>query len=451
MRASSWILLGGAAAIAIASAALVMRSGRDDFMLGGIQVNEADHGRWFEALERAGMNTVATTVYAMQGDWDTDHLWWEDEEEAVVLEIRGAKARGLKVVLISRVALDHAFPRNRFLWHGLIMPRTDALIDSWFGRYREFIVKWAEIAEREGVDVFAVGSEMNALASTVALEDHPALEEYYLDADKQAEQSEAYLDLAAEIGTDDLELRGGERFDSLETFLEAETAALQAWAGQTAFELDAEALTRLNERRARLERSWLDTIAAVRRAYGGRLTYAANFDQYHEVGFWPSLDLIGINAYFPLRRLGDPVPDERALYAALERGWSEVLGEIDAFRHAAGVPESPVLFTEIGYARRADVTLAPWAGTGMTLVEGDDGDRRLIVWDRQAPDLLERALAMKALRAASENTGAGLLSGLLYWKLSTEPAHLEIEPFVHILGRDEDPLGAELRRFRANH
>lgn len=431
MRALRWAVVGVAAAIAIVGSVLWMRVARDEFMLGGIQVNEADHGHWFEELERAGMNTVATTVYAKQGDWDTDHLWWEDEEEAVVLEIRGAKAHGLKVVLIPRVALDHAFPRNRFLWHGLIMPRTDAMIDSWFERYREFLVKWAEIAQREEVDVFAVGSEMNALASTVALEDLPALQQYYLDTAKQDEKREAYRALG-----------------SPETSIEEETSALQAWAGQVAFELGDDALTLLNNRRARLQDSWLATIAAVRRVYGGRLTYAANFDQYREVEFWSALDLIGINAYFPLRTLGDPVPDERALSDVLERGWSEILSEIDTFRTVAGVPTSPVLFTEIGYARRADVTLAPWAGSGMTMIENDDGDRRLVVWDRQPTDLRERALALGALRSANRDRGGGLLCGLLYWKLSTEPAHLEIEPFVHILGAEDDPLGAELRRFR---
>jgi len=62
--------------------------------VGGIQVNEADHDAWAVAVEGAGLNTVAVTVYAMQGDWDTDHLWWDREDPAVVSEIRAARARG---------------------------------------------------------------------------------------------------------------------------------------------------------------------------------------------------------------------------------------------------------------------------------------------------------------------------------------------------------------------
>jgi len=243
--------------------------GDDSFLLGGIQVNEADHEQWFAALGRACMNTVAATVYAKQGDWDSDHLWWEDEEPSVVQEIRGAKSRGLKVVLIPRVALDHAFPRNRFLWHGLILPRNDELIESWFDSYGKFLVKWGEIAEREGVDVFAVGSEMNALASTVPLAALPPLEEYYLDREKQAAKKEAYLETGGNVDAESLVIRGGERFASLESFLEAETSAHEAWADQTVFGLEGDALARLNERRRRLDVLWRRTIDAVRAVYGG--------------------------------------------------------------------------------------------------------------------------------------------------------------------------------------
>jgi hypothetical protein len=445
LRVARWTALAVLlAAGATGAVFLALGSGEDDFLLGGIQVNEADEELWLDAVERAGMNTVATTVYAKQGDWDTDHLWWEDDEAGVVQEIRGAKARGLKVVLIPRVALDHAFPRNRFLWHGLILPRSDEQIESWFEKYREFLVMWGEIAGREGVDVFAVGSEMNALASTRPLESAPPLEAYYLDREKQAEKREIYLE-SADPGNH--VAPGGQRFESLETFLEAETAAHEAWASQTSLGLEGDALVRLNERRRRLAGLWRETIEAVRAVYDGSLTYAANFDQYHEVEFWPALDLIGINAYFPLRSLTDPAGNPEQMYDALERGWAAILSELDAFRHDRGIPDTPVLFTEIGYTRRSATTLAPWAGHGMTLVESD-GEERLVVWDRQPEDLTERALAMRALSSAHADAGGGLLSGLLYWKLSTEPAHLEIEPFVHILGSGNDPLAAELRRFR---
>jgi hypothetical protein len=69
-----------------------------------------------------------------------------------------------------------------------------------------------------------------------------------------------------------------------------------------------------------------------------------------------------------------------------------------------------------------------------------------VVWQDQPFDLEERALAVRGLYQANLAVGGDLLAGVLYWKLSTEPAHADIEPFVMILGRG-DPLEAELARF----
>ncbi|MEQ8982811.1 MAG: hypothetical protein RL846_33005, partial [Deltaproteobacteria bacterium] len=120
--------------------------------VGGIQVNEPDHLVWLTKLADAGFDTVELTVYATQEDWDSARLRLGGDERAVAAEMRLAKTLGLKVVLILRVALDHAYPRNRFLWHGMIHPRDDDL-DAWFDRYGEFVDKWARIAAREGADV----------------------------------------------------------------------------------------------------------------------------------------------------------------------------------------------------------------------------------------------------------------------------------------------------------
>ena len=125
------------------------------------------------------MNTVAVTVYAKQGDWDSTNLWWEQEEPWVIAEARAARRRGLDVVLVLRVALDHAFERNKFFWHGMIMPDSDQALDLWFDRYSDYVLKWARIADEEGIDVLAIGSELNSLTNTVPVDELPALEEYW--------------------------------------------------------------------------------------------------------------------------------------------------------------------------------------------------------------------------------------------------------------------------------
>ncbi|MEM8934017.1 MAG: hypothetical protein AAGE94_22690, partial [Acidobacteriota bacterium] len=227
------------------------------FLLGGIQVHEAEHAEWFANLKAQGMNTVQVTDYAKQGDWDTDHMWWDEEAPWVVEEIRGAKRAGLSVVLVLRVALDHAFERNAFLWHGMIMPKTDEQLTSWFEQYGRFCAKWAEIAEREGVDVLVIGSEMNALASTLPVADVPPLEEYFLSDKKQEERREEVLAQRELVEDKELSLRDKERFPTVEEYLDARIATEAGWAETTA----GEGVEAINARRAALDRHWRDLIA----------------------------------------------------------------------------------------------------------------------------------------------------------------------------------------------
>jgi hypothetical protein len=432
--------------IALPLVALV-RPPEPELMVGGIQVNEPDHAAWLAALERAGLNTVAVTVYAKQGDWDSANLWWEEEEPWVVAEIRAAEERGLRTVLILRVALDHAFERNKFFWHGMIQPATEAEIDEWFTRYRRFAGRWAAIAEAEGVDVLAVASELNALTNTVPLAELPALEEYWSNEEKVTrEHGRLLAHLAA--APERLVVRGHPDYDALAPYLDDRAVAHRDWARRVAWLDDEEPLTRINERRAALDAHWRRVVAAARAAYSGPLTYAANFDQYTSVGFWEALDLVGINAYFPLRRRELPGLAGADLESQLAAGWRRVLSGVDGFRRARGLDDRRVLFTEIGYVARANATLRPWAADGVS-VERSGAGERLVSWADEPPDRAERTAAVSALRRVHREMGGELLAGLLYWKLSTDPGHRDIEPFVLVLeqGAGADPLLTELARF----
>ncbi len=444
LRRAAALALAALAAAAVVAAARLDRCEPDEFLLGGIQVNEPDHDRWLAGLRREGMNAVAVTVYARQADWDGANLWFDETDEGVLSEIRRAKRTGLAVVLVLRLALDHAYPRNAFLWHGMVQPADDALLAEWFRRYRAFALAWAAHARREGVDLLAVGSELNALTATAPVDELPQLEEYLLNPEKQERYREQVLAQGAGLSAGRLWAAGrSEPFRSLDDYLGAERATKGAWAARVSRAGEADALAEMNRRRLLLDREWRRLVAAVREVYSGPLTYAANFDQYRSVTFWDAFDAIGINAYFPLRE-PDAAPTGD-LHADLVRGWRRVLGEIDSFRGACGLPDRPVVFTEIGYTTRAGATLAPWAGTGFTLLHGADGER-LVVWEDQPQDPRERTLALRALHEVHRERGEDLLRGLLYWKLSTLPEHAAIEPFVIVLGQG-DPALAELRRF----
>jgi len=459
-----------------------------DFYLGGIQVNEESNQRWLDRLEANGFNTVSVTDYAHHGDWDSYNLWFEGDNEGEVEEIRSAKERGFQVVLILRVALDHAFPRNEFLWHGMIQPKTEGELEEWFYRYRSFVRWWAETAEREGVDVLMLGSEMNALTSTRPVTELPSLEEWYLDPEKRREQRTRLMDHAQRIEARHLVPPLQKGYDDLATYLDSRIATERSWAETVAPDLDA-----INHRRALLERHWRDLVAEVRRIYSGSVGYAANFDRYDEVGFWDALDVMGINAYFQLRRHLIPDAEPEELVPLLREGWRQVLGGIEAFRQEQGLEGQPVMFTEMGLTYRESSTIEPWASEGFSLVPeaplnealaemrarqaAEEARRearwraraagralspeelpplpatperpeRLVIWQDQPEEPRERALAVRALYDTLGEMEAPFLQGILYWKLSSHPWHRDDEPFVLLIDEtSSDPLLTELRRF----
>ena len=94
---------------------------------------------------------------------------------------------------------------------------------------------------------------------------------------------------------------------------------------------------------------------------------------------------------------------------------------------------------------RKNTTFAPWASQGFALIHAQQGDE-LVVWNEQEINFTERALAIEALREVSHNRFPGLLTGVLYWKLSTNPKHFDIEPFVHILSDSRDSQMAKALR-----
>jgi hypothetical protein len=446
-RWSSSLLVG----VAALSLALACRapSPSSEFLLGGIQINEPDMHVWHERLLEHGFDTVSLTAYARQYAWDSADLRFAPpEDSATHRELREARAAGLRAVLVVRLELEHAHPRNRFLWHGSVVPRDDAEIAVWFERYGELVRRWAVIAERDGVELFGIGSELTALTSTAAIEELPELEQYFLDAEKQARERSRLLDASGTVAAEHLAAGRGETFDRLDTFLDERTAAQAAWARQVTGGGD---VVWLASRRRLLERHWRDLIAEVREVYSGRLTYAANFDQYRAVGFWDALDVLGINGYFPLRSAFEPGEDPQELEPQLRTSWQRILREIDTFRRERDLQRLPVVFTELGYTPRAGATIQPWVGTGFAAL-GGEGDAapsaQLVVWPEQPYQPRERAVAIRALAAAAGEVAPDLLHGLLWWKLSTVPGHREIEPFVVILGERgeaEDPVLPELR------
>jgi hypothetical protein len=107
-------------------------------------------------------------------------------------------------------------------------------------------------------------------------------------------------------------------------------------------------------------RSWVTTsraprfaklVAELRTIYHGPITYSANWDDVDQTMILDALDVIGINAFYPLAEKDGAGFDE--LLAGGERVRARV-------RTLAETWQKPVLFTEIGYTTRPDPAIRPW-------------------------------------------------------------------------------------------
>ncbi len=96
---------------------------------------------------------------------------------------------------------------------------------------------------------------------------------------------------------------------------------------------------------------WNQLIADVREVYHGKITYAANWDEYDETPFWNQMDYIGVNAYFPLTDEKDPSKQ------ALKDGWQRWKTKLQTLVEKEN---KPMLFTEFGYRSMDFTGKKPW-------------------------------------------------------------------------------------------
>jgi len=96
---------------------------------------------------------------------------------------------------------------------------------------------------------------------------------------------------------------------------------------------------------------WIELISKIKAIYKGKLTYAANWDEFKRTPFWNELDYIGVDAYFPVSDMQTPSLEDS------KKGWVE---HKKIIKDLADKFDKPVLFTEFGY-RSVDYSgKEPW-------------------------------------------------------------------------------------------
>ncbi|CDF78977.1 glycoside hydrolase (GH113) [Formosa agariphila KMM 3901] len=96
---------------------------------------------------------------------------------------------------------------------------------------------------------------------------------------------------------------------------------------------------------------WQNLILKIKDVYSGKLTYAANWDEFKYTPFWSNLDYIGIDAYFPLSKNQTPTFEDALA------GWSSHKKFIHDYYNTYN---KPILFTEYGYRSVDYAGKEPW-------------------------------------------------------------------------------------------
>lgn len=96
---------------------------------------------------------------------------------------------------------------------------------------------------------------------------------------------------------------------------------------------------------------WNNLIEKIRQVYHGKLTYAANWDEYGRTPFWDQLDFVGVNAYFPLCEKQNPTVE------TLTAGWQPWKVKL---KQLSKDMSKPILFTEFGYRSMDYTGKKPW-------------------------------------------------------------------------------------------
>lgn len=216
-------------------------------------------------IRQLGANWISIMPYAFTRNGSPDiqfnsHWQWRGEREEGVLEtIKAAKANKLSVMM-----KPHLWIHNQFT--GDVAFTTDDDWKRWESSYRDYVLYYAELSEREGVEIFCIGTE-------------------------------------------------------LKTFVNRRPVF------------------------------WIQLIRDIQKVYSGKLTYAANWDNFTNIPFWDRLDYIGVDAYFPICSQQTPT------YDSLVKGWKPWIEKMEEVSNAN---DKNVIFTEIGYRSMDYCAKEPW-------------------------------------------------------------------------------------------
>lgn len=269
--------------------------------------------RTLQEAKAQGATWIALTPFGRVGSlaglgvdptFETPHA---ENRRAVERAVRQAHALGLSVMLVPHLWVESGE------WRAKIDPGSDEGWKRWQASYGKYLLSWADVAQRSGVDLLSLGVELRSWVTTT--------------------RAPSFLQLASQ----------------------------------------------------------------VRQRYRGPLTYSANWDDAVDTCIWSAVDVIGINAFFPLTDHDDATPAE------LRQGGEKVQELVSQLFDDY---QKPVLFTEMGYTTRPNPAKDPW--------EWPDAMKGVVV------DQPAQAEAYRGLLGPAIDNPRGF-AGFFVWRVYADP------------------------------
>lgn len=123
---------------------------------------EAITQKEIDALLNCNVNWISQTPFGWQRDasssfigtnFSSDRIWWGESDRGISLTTEIANKLGVKTLL-----KPHLWVRNG--WPGDIEMKSDTAWQSWFSNYEAFILHYAQLAEKNKIEVLCIGTEL---------------------------------------------------------------------------------------------------------------------------------------------------------------------------------------------------------------------------------------------------------------------------------------------------
>jgi hypothetical protein len=114
-------------------------------------------------LKKCHVNWISQTPFAFQRDpysstiktnFTSDRVWWGESDEGIAITTELARKAGIKTILKPHIWVSKS-------WPGAIAMKSDTAWQRWFRLYQGFILHYAELAEKNKIDILCIGTELH--------------------------------------------------------------------------------------------------------------------------------------------------------------------------------------------------------------------------------------------------------------------------------------------------